>query len=314
MRRNYHALGLILAGFVAFVCKPVGFRQDEITTLVSRPFPDTLTQQFPAGWDDLLSTTQRTVWLVTSTIDVGYGIFMETEGRQPGSMSEFCREPYMPVPCSEILNPFTGKPILEAAPGTLGRIDFEAPPSPTALKGSAYYSITVPDWENDPASTKVLRMLRPVDYSPDFEPLDKSLAPAWISARATAGLVSRAIFTFDQCKAGPPGSWEELAAFAPYLRKLRNGFSGGYAKPVFERTVAAGAPPEAQGELMKELERFKGNPGDFAIFWGPGAGPLRVVVFGQDGRDIDKTLDELRLRKMGIDPVRHIRTSNPLFP
>lgn len=302
-----YVAGCILAvSFVAFICQPQGFPEEHLSRLLSRPFPETLKEQFPGGWNEYLSTAQYTVFSVYTTLGAAFNIYIDFEGKLPGTIKEVCESPYMPFPCQEILNPYTKKPLLETPAGTAGHVEYKPPQDLKSLPPFLPLYLTVPDWEDNPLSVKERQTFITIGpYSPDYVYKGLlGLEPAWGTAAGMEHLIASSITAFTACTGGRgPQSFEELANMFPYLRKLRNGFTGGYANLIFERTIPTNASREEVEKQIKELKKFKGTPGDFAIVWN--GLPSRVVVYGLDGRGIGETFDERTLTYRDT----HLRTS-----
>jgi len=306
--------GFIFIHVAAFVCKPLG-PPEEVSRLLSRPFPEDMKKQFPGGWEDLVSTVERTQFVINTTLGSGIRTYIEFTGELPNSLEEVCKGSYIPFPCEQILNPFTQKPILETPRGQWGHVEYTPTKGKKSLRGFLPLTVTLPNFleEGNLHSIIELNTYNSIHYTDDFVPWSKlGFGPEWITAFSTSAVISGSMSYYWYCTGGTPNSFNEMADAFPYLRNLRNGFTGGYARLIAERRIPADASPAVEKQVMEEVENFGGTPGDFAIVWN--GFTSRVIVYGKDGRGISKTHEERLLAYKGIDPRTNTRIYNRSLP
>ncbi|MHA2611840.1 MAG: hypothetical protein V2G33_05605 [bacterium JZ-2024 1] len=303
---NFVLMGVPLL-LMGFICENWSPPSHEI------PFPESFKSQFPGGFPELRAKRFLYESTLEATIGVGYYTYMTFEAKKPESVQELCQTPYMPVDCKDILNPYTGKPLLETPPDTYG-----------------WFTISTPD-TSDPTSPGYFHYLLPDEKDPNLKPKEevvydavwlklsipfnllegkqfaifyrpKHLEDGWKTATAVKRSLVHALYNYKFCKGKAPTSFEELKEMFPFLSKLRNGFRKNYAQlagfltlPGYESVFEIILPwfsSYRRNQSTFTEEMLTGQPGDFYILIAqPGTAPLdilewRVVVFGADGRDI----------------------------
>ncbi|MHA2612162.1 MAG: hypothetical protein V2G33_07250 [bacterium JZ-2024 1] len=316
-------LNFVLWGFpvflMGFVCENFPFLSPKI------PFPESFRTQFPGGFPELRAKIFLYETTLEGTIGVGYYTYMTFEAKKPESVEELCQSPYMPVDCKDILNPFTGKPLLETPPDTYGwfTISTSNTSDPTS---PGYFHYLLPDTKDPNLKPKeeisdfYLKLVIPSDLLGQqfyILYLPKHLEDGWKTAAAVKRSLGYALSMYRICKGfgKVPTSFEELKEMFPFLSKLRNGFRKNYAQLagflilpgneiVFD--ISRIYPSVGQDFLLEDSPRnqstfteemLTGQPGDFYILiaqpgtiqWPPG---WRIIVLGDDGRDIRFKLRE----------------------
>lgn len=273
------------------------------------PFP--LPERFPGGWKEYFDLEQKAAFLESIIImHAGvrtYGVFEE---RYPKTFRELCESPYSPLKCADIPNVFTNKPLVETPPGEIGAIEFKilAPgdggmdalyfgSSRSNTKDDSYERLEIRHWRLHPFTGEIV-----ITLWDRIEPVHKLIgwtqrlkkflqeyarsSPGFATAYAVQEALELALLDYMECGTGVyptyrdtlprdkktyPTSMDELLRTFHFLEKLRNGYTGGYARYI----------PYSPG--------VKGNPGDFTIEFKPDNPKILpdVFVFVEGGQTVD---------------------------
>ncbi len=290
LRKVWAILALV---FVASLCELTDEDRNDIARLP--PLPAELKTIFPGGWEEVWQKNGAHSLITQSIFLAAVDAYVDFEGKLPSSMKEICDGPYMPVDCKEIPNILIGKPLLETPRGTLGWFEYEPPVNPTDFSQPIYFLETVLKIAGNRVTVgedRTPNHMLPNMRRGKIVTYPKTLGDAWKTALAVRIVLGAVVSMFPWCRQERlPRSFEELIELSPFLKKLRNGFSGEYARLTMFRVFHPTTEKEAW-KIYREVKlNTTGPPGDFAIILLkiPELHFARqpILVFGADGRDID---------------------------
>lgn len=227
--------------------------------------------------------------------------FRDVEAREPTSYKELCDSYYVPVRCSDIINPYLNRPVEDLADSP-GDTHWEATDAGlvTAYYWRATGSLSLTKWSvnNDEMSLHTQEFLSghyktPIRNAIDLAKANALGAYSWHNMIAPLTPAEKAAFAVGRYLSstiddyfGDPGqrarfpksiddittwtagidlnsSWDAANHLIPPVDRLRNEFTGGYA-------VAASTP----------------SPGNFTYSYDPQSKALQLVVYGKNGEPI----------------------------
>ncbi len=177
----------------------------------------------------------------------GVDMFSMFEKRAPNDLKELCASDYIPVACSDIVDSYVNRPILEVEPGKGFEVsaDPERPPTGTLL----IYTF--------PSGKKQVSRHPWGKFTPQWlaEVLKPESVKGWTSEMKVALSVSRYVnlmmWDFRSVHRRLPASLEEFKKFGSefyYLSQLRNAFTGKFADVV---SIACTYSLPTEGELTQ---------------------------------------------------------------
>jgi hypothetical protein len=213
-------------------------------------------------------------------------------GRAPESLKDLCESGATALRCEDWINPFTGIPYPEGREGIPGAVFLER-----SVADNGKPVIQIKESTLDPQTSVLVTKTR---LSEGERTAGPRKTPTVVLSKPVlaAYSVSFAVETMIRCVADA-GSWELATRRLPILKKLRNEFTGGYARAVFEATLPTMSrsrflqeldtgPPFSERELamLKQeadlIQSQAPSAGNFLIIWRPGDDQdPKVKVFGE---------------------------------
>jgi hypothetical protein len=231
---------------------------------MSAPYPEAFERKWPGGWPEFQARSSRYLALYNTVLSGSLKRFVESLGRIPSTLGDLCDSGATALRCPDWLNPFTGKPFTEGFPGEVGAV-YLKPLSTT--KGR--FGVVLAGTFLDPISGE--------SYTAEEEWIEDSsrmraLTVGGVVSREDAKALSlRAVSetlesVFDIPCARSAASWDKLVAQLPFLSRLRNDFTGGYARLVWEHHLPASGADLEKARLRRSA---RGTPGDLVVVWSP---------------------------------------------
>lgn len=248
----------------------------------------------PGGWEALARemgtrTSERTA-IDNMIILPALSRFVLFEGRFPESVPALLDSPYSAIRAADLTDPMTKKPFNEVTASDVLSVrwiiregtDIRTTSLVWATRLRYPGTSTPVDLVDLGSQFSLYSFLAPGPGSARHGYRKGSVPDAVLTANAVQEALNESKGEFRRLRGRAPVSFAELTTAFPYLLKLRNGFSGGYAAAAVEKPAvltASGTPI-----LGDDLPRAA--PGDFVVLTGiPGRG-IDFVVYGSEGHPI----------------------------
>jgi len=301
MAKYFH---LTLAGFVlmGLICVPPQIEQ----RIAGKPLPGPLAERFK-DWEEV-TAHRAALFGVMAVVHHGLKNYVMTHLRLPKGLTELCEGPYLIVDCKDLLNPYTGRPVFETPKGELGSIWVELDPPGGEADLLTKFSEMMTQFHWDTGKPRVEQFIfgfvrdyiNPNKSSPYGE-IYASDTPAEliIGSSIESEMTSLGNLFADQCQLGrgKKGSYsfQEMTSIFPILNKLKNPYTGGYARLIAEKVIdAMPGTPEADAQWLAppRIDLLPPSPGDFTIVWLPSQSILRLLisVHDREGRRSNESL------------------------
>ncbi len=180
--------------------------------------------------------------------------------------------------CNLLVNPFTGRKLVEQKADELGSIWLE---ERDGKKYLVWYFFQPPDFA-EPAKLPV--ELPVGTYTAKEREIWKNAEPTLKGAMALEDMLYTVFQGFGQCARDL--GWEGFLQRFPGMKALRNPFSGAALQAALWETKSI------DRAILRQLIRAA-NPGEFVVVF-PQSGPPTVHIVMGDGRLLLEVLEELR--------------------
>lgn len=283
--------GLFMLAFAAMLTALPGADAPDLSKLIpltpeqrsALPYP--YGNIVPGGWNEwsaaMNARSAERMAVDNCVLLPAVSTFIAFEGRFPKDIAEVLGSDYVAVSGADLVDPLTGKRFVDIKPGDPLSEDWMVKESadPLSAEQFDFVRLIVPstgavvNWV-DPGSKRILAdHLAPAPGGKRHGYRKGSLPAPVLVARAVSEAVRSAAIEFKKVHGAYPDSFATLSAAYPFLSKLRNGFTGGYA--TLSQSFQEGGKIPAS------------SPGDFVIMIrGGGKGPIFIVA-AEGGRDAD---------------------------
>ena len=253
----------------------------ELEDRLKEPPPPEIQKQF-GGWNGFLQKLEHMFPLAMVVTELP-GFYYLEEGRFPSSWKEVCALDWVPVRCDLLVNPFTGRKLVDEKKGGLGSIWLERKGEKTDVVIYFYESV-----ENLREPKELPLDVRPPDYTilgQHIRDLWKELDDTLKGAMVLATILESAFQLPKSCLEGL--GWEDFVKRFPGLKALRNPYTGEPLEPIAWEW-------DYRGWDYKELARG-GRPGDVVVVWHTHEQSMEadVRILVEDGRFLSEVLEEL---------------------